>query len=42
MYQFMRDINILIGDLFVYPYIAIILAITIIYWGDKNEFEINI
>ncbi|AHA72978.1 hypothetical protein YBT1518_19180 [Bacillus thuringiensis YBT-1518] len=41
MYQFMRDINILIGDLFVYPYIAIILAKTI-YWGDKNEFEINI
>lgn len=41
MYQFMREINILIDDLFVYPYIAIILA-KAIYWGDKNEIEINI
>ncbi len=38
----MRGISIFISNLFVYLYIAIILAITIIYWGDKNEFEINI
>ena len=36
----MRDINILIDDLFVYPYIAIILA-KAIYWGTKMKLKLT-